>query len=352
MTNTSSPITEDRLLLHGVADMSALRMIGPRMADFAGTPVRAIKEGRVVALVSMAPRPVRLPRWLSRMIEATAPNLEPVASALTSLFPMLPVTPGTTFASEEALRQMMLARESEIAGLIADHAGFVECELQAGFDGAKAERDIASSGPIAAIQSETESERALVEQSLNQSVMGRRAAFLARLHRRIMDSVADAIPVAAGDDGEGIRRRLLIARQDRAQFRASLSSLLDDVGEGAWLRVGAFYPPKSFRRLEVSSADVARVDEARAALGLQETTERHAIRTAYERTIERLCARQAQDQPRQHLDRLESQFGLLNLVAEGQIRAAHGETPIRLDAAALKETWLLKFHMHRTDQAA
>ena len=335
----------DGLLLHGMADARAVSIIGPRAAEFAGVPVRAVEEGALVALVSAAPQPC-LPRWLNWIVRS--PGTAPVLSALSSILPFLPVAPGTLFESETSLRSMMSARGGELRALIDEHAAFVECDVMAAFDAPAAEADLSTSGPLALLRGDTEGERALIERSLAQSVNGRQAAFLARLNRRLLDGAVDMVELEANRPN-ALRRKLLIARKSRDAFRASLRSVAAEAGLGAWLRLGPYLPPVSFRRLEISSADVMEVNAARAALGVEEAAERASIRTAYTRTLERFYPR-ASDERRQKLVYLESVFGLLDRVAEGQIRAGRSASAmIRFDAEALKETWLLR--LHRPDLA-
>ena len=351
MANASQAPAEG-LLLHGVTDAQAAGIIGPRMAEFAGVPVRAVKQGGIAALVSAAPPPSRLQRWLSWMHKPS--SAAPVLSALSSMMPMLPVAPRTVFASEASLRSMMLARESELSALIAENASLLECDLMAGFDPVTAEVDLATQGPLALLRGETDSEKALIQKSVAQSVSGRQAMFLARLNRRVVDGAIDILTIEAPNKPDALRRRVLIERGRRAAFRASLRSLADEVGLGAWLRMGPYLPPISFRRLEISSADAGAVNAARAALGVDEAAERGSIRTAYNRTLERCYPRVAEAERRQRLAHLESLFGLLDRVAEGQIKAARGAgTMIRFDPDALKDTWLLRLHRHDlADRAA
>ncbi len=352
MADTSEIVAPDRLVLHGIADLGALKMIGPRGVECAGVPVRAIKEGRVVALVSMAPAPRTLPRWLAWLPRPAPPSTAPVSAALSSLLAVLPVAEGTVFDGEEQLREMLLARESEIAGLVDDHAHYVECDLVAGFKSDVAEADIASSGPLSTLTETHEGERQLIERSIEQNVAGRRGAFVARVRRRMIDGAIDVLTIG-GDDLRGlIKRKVLVAREARADFRNAMLSILEDAGAGAWLRIGPYRAPSSFRRLEIANADADEVDAARSRLGVESTTDRGAIRVAYERSLERTYSSQMQADRRVRLESLERSFGLLSLVAEGQMRATR-EPVVRLDGAALKSTWLLQLRMHDlADKAA
>lgn len=350
MADTSEVPAPERLVLHGIADLGALKVIGPRGVECARVPVRAIKEGRVVALVSMAPEPRKLPPWLSWLPRPALPSGLPVSAALSSLLPVLPVADGTVFESEAQLRQMLLARESEITGFVADHARYVECDLTAGFKPDAAEAEISASGPLSGLIGMNEGERQLIERSKEQVIAGRRGAFFARIRRRVIDGSIDAL---AADHPPGIiKRRVLVAREARADFRKSLLSILDDAGAGAWLRLGPYRPPASFRRLDISSAQPDEVDAARSRLGVEATTNRGAIRVAYERSLERTYSSAMEQDRHARLKSFESSFGLLSLVAEGQMRASR-ESVVRLDTAALKSTWLLKLHMHDlADKAA
>lgn len=335
----------ERLLLHAIADLSALKTIGPRGVECAGMPVRAIKEGRIVALVSMAPQPIELPRWLSWVPLPSAPSAAPVCAALSSLLPVLPVGLGTVFENEERLRQMLLARESEIASFVIDHARYVECDLAASFRVEAARAELRASRSANLLNAETESERQLVQHSLDQAVAGRRGTFIARLRRRIMDHAADII-VREMDDATGaMRHTILIPREMRAEFRSSLLELAEDAGVGAWLRISAYRAPVSFRRLEISSASEGEVTEARARLGVEEMADRTAIRVAYERTLERTYANDTPEDQRSRIANLERSFGLLSLVADGQMKATR-EPIAKFDAAALKSTWLLQLCTH------
>jgi len=142
-----------------------------------------------------------------------------------------------------------------------------------------------------------------------------------------------------------MRHTVLIPREIRAEFRASLLALAEDAGVGSWLRLGAYRPPISFRRLEISSASEGEVSAARAKLGVEETADRTAIRIAYERTLERTYANDAQEDQRLRISSLERSFGLLSLVAEGQMKATR-EPVAKFDAAALRSTWLLQLRTH------
>jgi len=343
MTNTLLSSGE-RLLMLGLIDAEGVASIGSSAVEFGGRPVRVIQSGGVAALVSPAPEPLRLTRWLT--LPARPVRLMPIVSALSSLVPILPVAPDTIFEGEEKLQCMLQAREAELCELIGAHAGLLECDLVAGFDNEAAEHDLLANSALAALHGEAGAEQILIERSLKQSIDGRRATFLARLNRCIIESAIDALPIESGDPGVALRRRILISRAARAPFRDALLSLAENAGAGAWLRVSPYLPPVSFRRLEISSADPQQVALAREALGVAETAERSAIRIAYHRSIER-CYPYSDCEPRRRrrLKRIEQQFGLLELVAEGQLRARHGgETAIRFNEEALNETWLIRLH--------
>jgi hypothetical protein len=319
--------------------------------------VRAIKEGRIVALVSMAPEPIKLPRWLDWLPRPSAPNPLPIGAALSSLLPVLPVGPRTVFEDEERLRQMLLARESEIASFVTDHSRYVECDLAAGFRVEAARGDLTASRSLSVLNAQTESDRQLVQQSLDQAIVGRRGTFLARLRRRIMDRAADIIVREMDETTGAMRHTMLVPREIRAEFRSSLLALAEEMGTGAWLRLGPYRPPISFRRLEISSASEGEVSAARAKLGVEETADRAAIRVAYERTLERTYANDTQEDQRLRIESLERSFGLLSLVAEGQMKATR-EPVAKFDAATLKSTWLLQLctrdlgTRHLADRAA
>lgn len=352
MADTMENGAPERLVLHGIADLGALKMIGPRGIECARMPVRAIKEGRIVALVSMAPEPRKLPRWLSWLPRPASPSTMPAAAALSSLLPVLAVAEGTVFDSEEQLRGMLLARESEIAGFVTDHSRYVECDLVAGFKSEAARADIVSSGPVSVLTSASDGERQLIERSIEQGIAGRRGAFVARVRRRMLDGAIDVLAPAEDDPRGIIKRRILVAREARSAFRRSMLSIMDDAGAGAWLKLGPYRPPVSFRRLDIAQAAAAEVEAARARLGIAETTDRGAIRVAYERSIERTYSGDAQQDDISRVKSLESSFGLLSLVAEGQMRATR-EAIVRLDAASLESTWLLQLRMHDlADKAA
>jgi hypothetical protein len=256
------------------------------------------------------------------------------------------------FESEEQLRQMLLARENEIASFVIDHSRYVECDLSAGFRVESARADLAASRSLATLRGETESERQLIQNSLEQAVAGRRGAFLARLRRRIMDAATDVLALETDEDTGTIRRKILVAREVRAEFRASMLELAMDAGAGAWIRLGHYRPPLSFRRLEISCANESDVNEARATLGVGETADCGAIRIAYERTVERTYSSELEAGHRARLASLASSFGLLSLVAYGQMKATR-DPLVRFDGTALKSTWLLRLHMHDlADRAA
>ena len=341
-----------RLWLHAIAGLGALKSIGPRGIACAGLRVRAVTEGRIVALVSRAPLPIRLPQWPDWIPRRRAPQALEVGSAIASLVPVLPVEPNTVFESEARLRQMLLARESEIESFIADHSQYLECEIEAGFDVESARADISASASIRSLHAETESERALVEHSISQALAGRRGTFLARLRRRITDHAAEIVMREMDEASGAMRHTILIPREIRADFGAALLALAEDSGAGAWLKVGPYCPPVSFCRLEISSAREGEVSAARATLGVEEMSDRAAIRNAYERTLERTYASDLQEDQRLRVASLEQSFGLLSLVADGQMSATH-EQFVRFDAAALKSTWLLRLRRHELiDRAA
>src|SRR5262249_17759360 len=159
---------------------------------------------------------------------------------------------------------------------------------------------------------ETESERALIEHSFDQFVAGRRGTFLARLRRCITDHASEIVVRDMDETGGGARPAAFFPRGDRGALRAALLALAQACGVGPGLEVGPFCPPVSFCRLEISSASEGEVSAARATLGVEETSDRAAIRNAYERTLERTYASELQEDQRARVASLEQSFGLLS----------------------------------------
>src|SRR5262249_25637777 len=143
----------------------------------------------------------------------------------------------------------------------------------------------------------------------------------------------------------GLSRRVLLARSSRKMFKLAIEDLARDAGQGARVWLGSFIPPVNFRRVEIRGADVAAVSAARTALGLEDSADRAAIRVAYRRTLERVAPISA-GASREDVIRLGNQFNLLDLVAEGQIRAARGDADmsVKFDPKTLSQTWLLRLH--------
>jgi Gas vesicle synthesis protein GvpL/GvpF len=333
------------LLLHGVTHAGVADVIGSAGAEFAGMRVWPVVEGTVAGLVSwsqMAP-----PWWLWWRRARANPDVSPVLSALATVFPIVPTLAGTVFVSEEPLRAMLAAREPELDEIVLRHSAFLQCNVDANFDTALAVEDVTVRSPVGELRASTESEFELVRRTLEQSVNGRQAVFLARLRRCLADVAADIAGGRSEAGPSGFSASILLARSSRAAFRLALEQIGDEAGVGALIRLGPFLPPISFRRIEVQGANVGQVNAARLALGLDDSSDRSGIRVAYRRTLERL-APGAGTSARTNVAQLESQFGLLDLIAEGQIKAARGgpDTQVRFDAQSLSKTWLLKLHAH------
>jgi hypothetical protein len=262
------------------------------------------------------------------------------------MFPLVPVQHDTPFPAEEPLRQMLAGRGDELDEMVLRHSAFLQCDVRADFDTFEAETDVTARMLLGALQPSTDPEYALVRRTLAQSVVGRRATFTARLRRSLTDVAADMIVPETTENASSFCRRILIARSSRKSFRADLLALAREVGSGARLRIGSFMPPLSFRRLEVCGANIAEVNAAKEALGLEESADRAAIRVAYRRTIERI-APAISGERRDRLDRLGAQFGLLDLVAEGQLRSAcRPGADVRFDRQSISQTWIIRLHVH------
>ena len=332
------------LLLLGITHAQLADVIGASGATFSGMRVQPIVEGPVAGFVSTLPKPAN---WLETIRQRISPaiDISPILSAVSSVLPIVPLQPGTSFPGEDAIRTMLAGRSEELDEMVLRHSAFLECELIAEFDSQEAEADVMAATSIGTLKAATLPEFALVQQTLAQSVAGRRAAFIARLRRIIHDLAADMMIGGGGDSALRLSRRLLIPRIARKELRERVNALRGEIGGGALLRLGPFMPPLSFRRLEVRPADAAEVDAARSALGVDANTDRMTIRVAYRRSLERLAPSGGERD--QRLDRLGAQFGLLDLVAEGQLRAARRPgTPVRFDEKSLSETWLIKLHVH------
>jgi hypothetical protein len=345
MAATRSGSETPGILLHGVTHAELADVIGPQGAEFAGVRVWPLVAGSVAGLVSNVPRgsPWRLP---FRFRNRPNTNLSPVLSALTSTFPLVPVERDTRFPAEEPLRQMLADRGDELDEIVLRHSAFLQCDVRADFDIFEAEIDVTAGTPVGALRASTDPEFTLVRRTLAQSVAGRQATFIARLRRALMDVAADMIVPEATENASSFCRRILLARSSRKSFRANLLALVREAGSGARLRISSFMPPLSFRRLEVRGADIAEVSAAKEALGLDESADRAAIRVAYRRTIERI-APAINGERRDRIDRLGAQFGLLDLVAEGQLRSAcRPDADVRFDKESLAETWIIRLHVH------
>jgi hypothetical protein len=343
---TSVSSEDTPLVLHGVTHGDLAGVIGPDGAHFAGVRVWPIVEGAIAALVSEL---TWMPRWKFALRRGAqkAVDLTPILPALSALFPFVPVEPGTSFGGEATLRCMLAGRGAELDEIVLRHSAFLQCDVRAEFDPFEAELDAVSHSPVGALRAESDLEFELVRNALAQSVAGRQATFIARLRRSLTEVAADMMIPALPQSNGGFFRRVLLARSARKAFRDRLKTLAGEVGTGAHLRIGRFMPPLNFRRLEVRGADLSQICEARDALGLDESADRNAIRVAYRRTVERVAPVIGSER-RDRLARLGAQFGLLDLVAEGQIRAARGapDMSVRFDAKSLAETWLLKLHVH------
>lgn len=333
------------LMLLGITHAELAGVIGKDGADFSGMRVWPIVEGPIAGLASEISLPAN---WIEALRKRIWPMLDmaPVLSAVSSLLPMVPLRPGTGFPSEEAIRRMLAGRADELDEIVLRHSAFLECELVAEFDQTEAEADIIASSPAGSLKASSVPEFALIQQTIEQSVAGRRAAFISRLRRIINDIAADMMVGESGETARRMSRRLLIARSARKELRERIRALKAEAAVGARLSLGHFVPPISFRHLEIRGADAAAVDAARAALGIDDSTDRATIRVAYRRSIERI-APAAGGVHDVRLDRLGAQFGLLDLVAEGQTRASRRPgMQIRFDKKSLADTWLIKFHVH------
>ncbi|MFO1186000.1 MAG: GvpL/GvpF family gas vesicle protein [Alphaproteobacteria bacterium] len=345
MAITAIKTADDGLLLLGITHAELADVIGLGGAEFSGLRVRPIVEGPVCGLVAAIPRPAN---WIEMLRKRISPlfDFAPILSAVSSVLPIVPLRAGTGFDGEGAIRKMLAGRAEELDEIVLRHSAFLECELTAEFDQMEAAADLMSSTPVGMLKASSVPEFTLVQQTLVQSVAGRRAAFIARLRRIINDIAADMMAGQSGDGAARLSRRLLIARSARKDLLDRIRALKNEVGAGARLRLGHFMPPVSFRELEIRGADVDAVHAARAALGVGDTADRMTIRVAYRRSIERIAPTSGAAQDTR-LDRLGAQFGLLDLVAEGQIRAARrSEAPVCFDAKSLADTWLIKFHIH------
>lgn len=344
-----------RLLLHGLTEPGAADMFGRDNSEFAGVPVKVITEGNVAALVSDCPVSLELPQWLSwlrKLPKLPTPETPPFLSAISSMVPLLPAAAGTVFANEQALRKMLAGRAAEIEAFVADNCGYVECELTALFNNAVLQDDTAGLAPLSLLRAQNDAERDLVAQSVAQAIAGRKAAFIARLNRFLAEETSAMVPLDQDSTGT-FRSRALIPRSDRLAFRRSLEAIAADAGNSARLTIGPYLPPLHFRCMEVRGADETRVGEARMALGVDETADRKAIRNAYHRALERVHPRRDAPDHQTRASQLTAQFRLLELVAEGQIKAARGAlSAIRFDAEALQNTWLLRFHTNDVAERA
>lgn len=332
------------LLLLGITHAQLAGVIGASGAIFSGMRVRPIVEGPVAGFVSA---PLKPANWIETIRKRISPafDFSPILSAVASVLPIVPLQPGTRFAGEDAIRTMLSGRSEELDEIVLRHSAFLQCDLIAEFDSLEAEADVMTGTAIGTLKATTLPEFTLVQQTLAQSVAGRRAAFIARLRRIIHDVAADMMVGSGGDSALRLSRRLLIPRTARKELRERVNALRSEMGAGARLRLGPFMPPLSFRRLEVRGADAAEVHAARAALGVGDNTDRMTIRVAYRRSLERIAP--SGGERGQRLDRLGAQFGLLDLVAEGQMRAARRPgAPVRFDEKSLSETWLIKLHVH------
>jgi len=342
---TMSTDREAPLVLHGVTHAEIGDVIGRRGSEFAGLKVWPIVEGSIAGLVSEAPRSPRwkLPPWLHRL---NTPDSSAVLSALASIFPLVPLEPGTCFNAEAPLRKMLAGRGQELDEIVLSHSAFLQCDVRAEFDVAEAELDVTASSPAGTIRAASESELALVQRTLAQSVVGRQATFIARLRRCLTEVAADMTVPDPGQSSAGLARRILLARSSRRTFRMAIQELMRDAGRGMRLQLSPFMPPSSFRWIEVRGTDIAAVSAARAALGLDDSADRSAIRVAHRRALERFVP-VSEGGEGDGIARLNHQFGLLDLVAEGQIRAARGrpDMDVRFDPKSLAETWLLKVHL-------
>ena len=339
------------LTLHGITHAGMAHAIGPAGADFAGTRVHAITQGSVAALVSEA-------RWFSHWkLPPPFPQIKrsispsPVLSALASLTPMVPVAGDLRFPSEPSLRKLLADRELELDEIVLRHSGFLECEVRAEFDQSSALADLSNKTSITVVDAINEAEIELVRRTLQQTLAGRQGEFVARLRRILANSAADASTPIPGSRHEVFARCVLIARSSCKEFRAALTALARDAGVGARLIVSEMRPPIHFRRLEVRGPNITEIDAAREALGVANSTDRAAIRIAYRRTIERFSAQSGTEQQEQ-MARLNAQFSLLELVADGQIKAARGapDAPVQLDAQSLSQTWLLRFKQREASE--
>lgn len=332
------------LVVYGVADAERKRVLGTSGGTFAGTTVRLVTEGPVAALTGgCLPRlfkDLHLPGWLPRRKPAFPVRL---LSALSSVFPFAPVRPLARFENEESLRSMLAARSDELTQIVALHADCVQCDVMAFFDRKAAEDQLMSAGPLGNIQAVTPAEAALLARTLNQTVSGREAEFIARLNRCLAEHAADTRVPESATGGADFARCVLIKRGSRNALVHALGRLSDEFGSTARIVAGAFGPPSAFASVEIGVPSLEAVSAAQLALGLEERVERTTIRVAYRRSLERV-------QPTSGIgadasEALARQFALLESVAQGQ--ACQGRQFVALDAASLQHTWLLKLHASR-----
>lgn len=325
--------------LLGFAATSEVRGLGREVGRFAGADVVAEASGPVTALICEAPHTLFGDDGAPG---ACAARVLPVLTALSAIVAFVPVRPGAAVRSVAEARRLCKERGPEIGEIIAAHGDSVQVVLSLGFDSGAAMDEGAMPPALQRLSPQTETEAQLAGLAAAQDVAGRRAAFEARC-RRIISQYTNESGCTRDERG---RWCLLVRRGDRAQLRAALSAVAAETGAGARVDFEVFCAPLAFHWLDIACADPALIGEARAALGVAETTYRQSIQMAYRRALERVDpGALRQTDATNACRKLSGYFHILDQVADGQIKAVRGglDTRVRLTGKPLEQTWLVRF---------
>ena len=330
--------------LLGIAGKDVVEGLSADLGEFAGAQVHAEGGGEVAALVCEASPRLAWPAALGR--DATRREVLPILGALCAVIPFVPARLGTRIASRADAARLANDRGPELARMIDQHANFIQVDIGGQFDREAVYGDLVAGGPFGSLEAQSKAEAGLIARTREQALAGRRAEFEARLRRQTLSLSEEVVELAPPTQTRAAMRRLLIDRGARGELRSVLNGLMTQQTPGLVVEAGVFMPPIDFCLLNIDTADPRAIAEARRALHIEEVTARSSIHVAYRRALERAYpGRKDRSRADKRLARLEQHFRLLDLVAEGQIRAARGERDMSVHLAGdeLGATFLIDF---------
>jgi hypothetical protein len=218
-----------------------------------GAPVRLIREGSLVAVVSDAPEGLRAKR---RDLEAHELVLESLCAAGT----VMPMRFGM-IASDDAMVQAELTSKSEqYTGLLAELDGHVELNVKGVHNEDALLGDLLQrhadlrerNDALRDAEGGSEQDRIAFGEQVAAAVEGRRAQDAARLVAQL-ESKASRVRLGPPVDGCFVNASFLVADADRDGFDAAVTALRDAANGYAEVRVFGPLPPYSF--VEAAGAD-------------------------------------------------------------------------------------------------